>query len=117
MQHFPNYFGSYEGANQQPQQPAPIQSNPVGPQDQQPTQPQQQPLGMNGSNLAIYSSASMPPLSVLTATQAKHEQQQHQQQQQPPPQALAMVPLDLGAHGKPKRKQVKNACGRVFHYM
>jgi hypothetical protein len=104
MQQFPNYFGNYEGGNQQPQQPNPQdhqQQQQQQQQHQQQQQQQQQPLGMNGSNLAIYSSATMPSLSVLTATQAKHDSQQ-----------TMGGPMDLGAHGKPKRKQVKNACGK-----
>lgn len=99
MQQFTPYFPGYETSTQQQQQQT---------QDQQ-----HQSLGMNGPNLAIYTPAAMQPLSVLAAAQRKEQQQQHQHQHQqvalPPPSTMT----DIGAHGKPKRKQVKNACGTV----
>ncbi|KAI7906984.1 uncharacterized protein BX663DRAFT_548081 [Cokeromyces recurvatus] len=103
MQPFTPYFAGYEN-QQQPQTSQPQQQPQTNqPQDhQQPQQPQPpQPLSMNGPNLAIYSPAAMQPLSVLTAPQTKPDQSQ-------PP--MGTPPVDLGAHGKPKRKQVKNAC-------
>ncbi|CAO0795434.1 unnamed protein product [Mucor circinelloides] len=97
MQQFTPYFPGFDGQQQQNQN----QNQQQQPQNNQ-VQPQpQQPMSLSGANLAIYSPAAMPPLSVLAATQAKLEEQQQQQQQQG---------LDIGAHGKPKRKQVKNAC-------
>lgn len=101
MQQFTPYFPGFDGQQQQNQNQNQQQS-----QNNQVQQPQpQQPMSLNGANLAIYSPAAMPPLSVLAATQVKMEEQQQQQQQQ--------QGLDIGAHGKPKRKQVKNACGNV----
>ncbi|GAN01099.1 hypothetical protein MAM1_0004d00530 [Mucor ambiguus] len=95
MQQFTPYFPGFDGQQQQNQNQNQQQS-----QNNQVQQPQpQQPMSLNGANLAIYSPAAMPPLSVLAATQVKMEEQQQQQQG-----------LDIGAHGKPKRKQVKNAC-------
>lgn len=113
MQQFPAYFPSYESPTsqqlqqQQAQQPQ-SQSNQAQDANQQQAQPQ--PL-LTGPNLAIYSPAAMQPLSVLAAAQRKD---------QDPSAALAAVasaaaaaaPVELGAHGKPKRKQVKNACGK-----
>jgi len=102
MQQFTPYFPGFDGQQQQNQN----QNQQQQPQNNQ-VQPQpQQPMSLSGANLAIYSPAAMPPLSVLAATQAKLEEQQQQQQQQG---------LDIGAHGKPKRKQVKNACGKVLY--
>lgn len=95
MQQFTPYFPGYETSTQQQQQQT---------QDQQ-----QQSLAMNGPNLAIYTPAAMQPLSVLAAAQRKEQQQQHQQVSLPSPSTMT----DIGAHGKPKRKQVKNACGTV----
>lgn len=114
MQQFTPFFPGYE-SQQQPQQQT--QQQPNGPSQDQPQQAQQQqPLSMNGQNLAIYSPAAMQPLSVLAAAQRK-EQQQHQQVQQVQQVQQQIVPSptamsDMGAHGKPKRKQVKNACGK-----
>lgn len=102
MQQFTPYFPGFDGQQQQNQN----QNQQQQPQNNQ-VQPQpQQPMSLSGANLAIYSPAAMPPLSVLAATQVKLEEQQQQQQQQG---------LDIGAHGKPKRKQVKNACGKVLY--
>lgn len=112
MQQFTPFFPGYE-SQQQPQQQTQQQQNGQS-QDQQ-QQQQQQPLAMNGQNLAIYSPAAMQPLSVLAAAQRK-EQQQHQQVQQVQQQQIVPSPTmsDMGAHGKPKRKQVKNACGKLY---
>jgi hypothetical protein len=58
---------------------------------------------MNTSNLAVYPNpATMQPLSALAEAQKEMQNLQ----------ALEA----LGAHGKPKRKQVKNACGKYYHY-
>ncbi|KAG1309341.1 hypothetical protein G6F64_005388 [Rhizopus arrhizus] len=106
-----HHSGGYESPTsqqlqqQQAQQPQ-SQSNQAQDANQQQAQPQ--PL-LTGPNLAIYSPAAMQPLSVLAAAQRKD---------QDPSAALAAVasaaaaaaPVELGAHGKPKRKQVKNAC-------
>lgn len=98
MQQFTPYFPGYETSSQQQQQ-----------QQQQTQDQQQQALSISGPNLAIYSPAAMQPLSVLAAAQRKEQQQQHQQVALPSPSTMT----DIGAHGKPKRKQVKNACGKV----
>ncbi|KAI9261049.1 hypothetical protein BY458DRAFT_516125 [Sporodiniella umbellata] len=109
MQQFPAYFNGYENhAPQQVQhQDQQSQSQPSRAQDLHQQQGQPQPL-LTGPNLAIYSPAAMQPLSVLAAAQRKD---------QDPNDALSAVtsvvsggPIELGAHGKPKRKQVKNAC-------
>jgi hypothetical protein len=117
MQQFTPYFPGYENPNQQQQQQQQQQG-----QDQQ---QQQQPLSLNGANLAIYTPAAiMQPLSVLAAQREKQQQQQqhqaqqqqHQHQQQQVAASASTIAdnmVDIGAHGKPKRKQVKNACGKV----
>jgi hypothetical protein len=118
MQQFTPYFPGYDAnqqqqqgqqAAQQAQQPQQAQQGQQAqngqsqPQDQQ-QQPQQPPLGLNGANLAIYNPAAMQPLTVMAPNQIKPEQQQ-----------ATGEAMDIGAHGKPKRKQVKNACGKVFN--
>ncbi|KAG1474597.1 hypothetical protein G6F56_000268 [Rhizopus delemar] len=110
MQQFPTYFNGYENhATQQVQhqQDQQSQTQPTQSQDLNQQQGQAQPL-LTGPNLAIYSPAAMQPLSVLAAAQRKD---------QDPNDPLSVVgsvasggPIELGAHGKPKRKQVKNAC-------
>ncbi|KAI8333791.1 hypothetical protein EDC96DRAFT_470019 [Choanephora cucurbitarum] len=94
MQQYTPYFAGYEAAAaaaaaaaQNPQQQ---------PQDQQQAQPA---LALGGQNLAIY--APMQPLPVLSG---KPGDPQHAQVM------TGTSTMDLGAHGKPKRKQVKNAC-------
>ncbi|RCH91871.1 hypothetical protein CU098_002314, partial [Rhizopus stolonifer] len=83
MQQFTPYFPGYDATQQAQQAQAPN-----GP-------PQEQtPLAMNGQSIAIYS--PMPALPVLSPKTADSPSQAG----------------DLGAHGKPKRKQVKNACVR-----
>lgn len=111
MQQFTPFFPGYESQQQQQPQQQQHQQQNGQPQDQQ-QQQQQQPLNMNGPNLAIYTPAAMQPLSVLAAAQRKEQQQQQPQQQQVQQvQQLAVDAMtDIGAHGKPKRKQVKNAC-------
>ncbi|KAI8383022.1 hypothetical protein BD560DRAFT_385805 [Blakeslea trispora] len=93
MQQYTPYFAGYEAAAAAA---AAAQNSQQQPQDQQ----QQQPaLALGGQNLAIY--APMPSLPVLGG---KPGDPQH-------PQLMAGTStMDLGAHGKPKRKQVKNAC-------
>lgn len=109
MQQFPTYFTGYENhAAQQNQQSQTPQSN----QSQDVNQQQQQPL-LSGSNLAIYSPAGLQPLSVLAAAQRKDDPNSAMANVNS---AMAGVPVELGAHGKPKRKQVKNACGRVSFF-
>jgi ATPase subunit of ABC transporter with duplicated ATPase domains len=118
MQQFTPYFPGFDANQQQqaqqgqqgqeaqqPQQSQQAQNGQSQPQDQQQQsqQSQQPPLGLNGANLAIYNPAAMQPLTVMAPNQMKPDQQ---------PVGEGM---DIGAHGKPKRKQVKNACGRVFN--
>jgi hypothetical protein len=105
MQQFTPYFPGFDNQQQQQQpqqqQQQQNQNQQQQPQNSQVQQQQQQPMSLNGANLAIYSPVAMPPLSVLAATQVKVDEQQQGS--------------DIGAHGKPKRKQVKNACGRVLY--
>ncbi|KAI8645842.1 hypothetical protein BD408DRAFT_411155 [Parasitella parasitica] len=106
MQQFTPYFPGFDNQQQQQQQnQGQSQSQSQSPgqqtqnnQTQQQHQQLQSPMSLSGANLAIYSPASMPSLSVLAATQVNMDNQQ-----QP-------LGSDIGAHGKPKRKQVKNAC-------
>lgn len=70
--------------------------NPVQPLDGNQGQ-SQQPLNLNSSNIAVYPNpVAMQPLSALSEQQRKDAQDS-----------------DLNSQGKPKRKQVKNACGKV----
>jgi hypothetical protein len=112
MQSFTPYFTGYENNPQQintsqtqdrlqPQQQQPQQQQQR--QQQEAQQQQQQTLNMNTSNLAVYPNpATMQPLSALAEAQKEMQNLQ----------ALEA----LGAHGKPKRKQVKNACGKYYLY-
>ncbi|CEP14961.1 hypothetical protein [Parasitella parasitica] len=101
MQQFTPYFPGFDNQQQQQQQQNQGQAQSQQPQNNQTQPPPQQlqpPMSLTGANLAIYSPASMPSLSVLAATQVNVDNQQQPQGS------------DIGAHGKPKRKQVKNAC-------
>ncbi|KAI9276312.1 hypothetical protein BY458DRAFT_433794 [Sporodiniella umbellata] len=97
MQHFPPYFASYENhTTQNASAPTPQLNQESHPSTSQPL--------LSGSNLAIYSPAGLQPLSVLAAAQRK-DPMAHLSSPM-----TSTMPVELGAHGKPKRKQVKNAC-------